>query len=124
MTEADPATAVENAEQVTPDAIMQLGFAFWGSKALLSAIELKLFHVLCEGGPQGSDELRERLGLRLQLALNFGEELAVLGRRVAILGAAADRVERRGDDFLLAPRDFVLFRLAAATAATTALLRL
>jgi hypothetical protein len=30
-------------EQVTPDAIMQLGLGFWGSKTLLSAVELGLF---------------------------------------------------------------------------------
>ena len=30
-------------EQTTPDAIMRLGLAFWGSKALLSAVELDLF---------------------------------------------------------------------------------
>src|SRR5450631_1606962 len=33
---------------VTPDAIMQLGFAFWGSKTLLSAIELGLFTLLAD----------------------------------------------------------------------------
>ena len=29
--------------QVSPEAIMQLGIGFWGSKTLLSAIELDLF---------------------------------------------------------------------------------
>jgi len=29
-------------EQATPDAILQLGLAFWGSKALLAAVELVL----------------------------------------------------------------------------------
>jgi hypothetical protein len=41
------------AEPVTPDAIMQLGLAFWGSKALLSAVEMGLFAVLSEAGPLG-----------------------------------------------------------------------
>ena len=36
----DSPTAVEHAEQVTPDVIMPLGLAFWGSKTLLSAVEL------------------------------------------------------------------------------------
>ena len=30
-------------EARTPEKIMQLGWAFWGSKALLSAVELGLF---------------------------------------------------------------------------------
>ena len=32
MSELEAASAVEQAEPVTPDAIMQLGLAFWGSK--------------------------------------------------------------------------------------------
>ena len=34
----------EQATQVTPDAIMQLGLGFWGSKTLLSAVELGPVH--------------------------------------------------------------------------------
>ena len=49
--------------QVTPDAIMQLGFGFWGSKTLLSAVELGLFTELAEAGPLDGEALRERLGL-------------------------------------------------------------
>src|SRR3954453_5757792 len=37
------------AATLTPDAIMQLGFAFWGSKTLLSAVELGLFTLLADG---------------------------------------------------------------------------
>ena len=51
MTNAETATAAEQAEPVTPDSIMQLGTAFWGSKTLLSAVELRLFGVLSEAGP-------------------------------------------------------------------------
>ena len=36
-------------EQATPDAILQLGLAFWGSKALLAAVELGLFSTLAHG---------------------------------------------------------------------------
>ena len=32
--------------EVTPDGIMQLGFACWGSKTFLSAVELGLWRVL------------------------------------------------------------------------------
>jgi hypothetical protein len=35
----------------TPDAIVQLGMGFLGSKTLLSAVELTLFGVLSESGP-------------------------------------------------------------------------
>ena len=63
MSELDIASAVEQAEPVTPDAIMQLGLAFWGSKALLSAVEMRLFAVLGEAGPLDAEQLRDRLGL-------------------------------------------------------------
>jgi SAM-dependent methyltransferase len=67
------------AEEVTPDAIMQLGVAFWGSKTLLSAVELKVFQRLCETGPQGCDELRDRLGLHPRSARDFFDALLALG---------------------------------------------
>ena len=51
MANTDSLAAAEQAEPVTPDAILQLGLAFWGSKALLSAVELKLFAALSEAGP-------------------------------------------------------------------------
>ena len=34
---------------ITPDQIMQLGFAYWGSKTLLSAVELGVFTELARG---------------------------------------------------------------------------
>jgi len=34
--------------QATPEAIMQLGIGFWGSKTLLSAIELGVFTELAK----------------------------------------------------------------------------
>jgi hypothetical protein len=61
-----------------PDAIMQLGFAFWGSKALLSAVELGLFSELA-GGPLDRDELRDRLGLDRRSATDFFDALVSLG---------------------------------------------
>ena len=36
-------------EHLTPDRIMQLGLGFWGSKTLLSAIELGVFTDLSRG---------------------------------------------------------------------------
>ena len=37
------------AEQLTPEKIMGLGFGFWGSKTLLSAVELGVFSELAKG---------------------------------------------------------------------------
>lgn len=48
----------------TPDSIMQLGFGFWGAKALLSAIELGLFTQLAKG-PLSVVEIAGRLNLHM-----------------------------------------------------------
>jgi O-methyltransferase domain/Dimerisation domain len=61
----------------TPDAIMQLGLAFWGSKTLLSAVELGLFSELA-AGPLETEELRERLGLHPRSARDFFDALVAL----------------------------------------------
>ena len=45
------ASAVEQDTEVTPEPIMQLGLGFWGSKTLLTAVELGLFGVLHAGAP-------------------------------------------------------------------------
>ena len=79
MSELKTASAVEQAEPVTPDAIMQLGLAFWGSKTLLSAVEMRLFAVLSEAGPLDAEELRERLGLHPRGARDFFDALVALG---------------------------------------------
>jgi O-methyltransferase domain/Dimerisation domain len=65
--------------EVTPDAIMQLGLGFWGSKALLSAVELGLFSELAAAGPLEGDALRERLGLHERSATDFLDALVALG---------------------------------------------
>ena len=65
--------------EVTPEAIMQLGTAFWGSKTLLSAVELRLFGVLSEAGPLGVEDLRQKLGLHSRSARDFFDALLALG---------------------------------------------
>jgi hypothetical protein len=65
-------------EQVTPDAIMQLGFGYWGSKTLLSAVELGLFTELARG-PLALEEVRARLGLHERGARDFLDALVALG---------------------------------------------
>ena len=78
MSEPNMVSAAEHAEALTPDAILQLGLAFWGSKALLSAVELKLFAALSEAGPPDAEELRERLGLHPRSARDFFDALVAL----------------------------------------------
>jgi hypothetical protein len=63
----------------TPEGILQLGSAFWGSKTLLSAIELGLFSELAASGPLDADVLRERLGLHERSARDFFDALVALG---------------------------------------------
>ena len=62
----------------TPDKIMELGMGFWGSKALLSGVELGLFTELARG-PLDAKTLQERLGLHPRSALDFFDALVALG---------------------------------------------
>src|SRR5580700_8722292 len=70
---------------ITPDTIMQLGFAFWGSKTLLSAVELGLFTLLTDG-PLSAQVLMERLKLHPRSVRDFLDALVALGQ-----------LERHGD---------------------------
>ena len=79
MNEPTTVSPAGRAEPVTPDAIMQLGLAFWGSKALLSAVEMRLFAVLSEPDRSMPSELRERLGLHPRGARDFFDALVALG---------------------------------------------
>lgn len=63
---------------VTPDNILQLGFAFLGSKTLLSAVELGLFTELAEQ-PLSAAQLRQRLKLHPRSFLDFCDALVALG---------------------------------------------
>ncbi|MET0809587.1 MAG: methyltransferase, partial [Thermoleophilaceae bacterium] len=78
MSDADTA-AVEHPVEVTPDAILQLGLGFWGSKTLLSAVELGVFRELAEAGGLDGEALRERLGLHPRSASDFFDALVALG---------------------------------------------
>jgi O-methyltransferase/methyltransferase family protein len=61
-----------------PDRILQLGSGFWGSKTLLSAVELGVFTVLAGGGLD-AEALRSRLGLHPRAARDFFDALVALG---------------------------------------------
>ena len=78
MSKAETA-GVEHVGEVTPEAILQLGFAFWGSKTLLSAVELGVFSELADAGALDGEALRERLGLHARSATDFFDALVALG---------------------------------------------
>lgn len=72
------AEAVTAAKAPTPDHILQTGFAFWTSKALLSAVEMGVFTELADG-PQPFVRLAGRLGLHERSAKDFLDTLVALG---------------------------------------------
>jgi O-methyltransferase domain/Dimerisation domain len=86
-------------KDLTPDRIMQLGLGFWGSKTLLSAIELGLFTELAKG-PLDSKVLTERIGIGSRSARDFFDALVALGM-----------LERTGEYYSNTPEtDFFLDR--------------
>jgi hypothetical protein len=64
--------------ELRPDHILQVGFGFWASKTLLSAVELELFTELAKH-PENFAELSTRLGLHPRSALDFLDALVSLG---------------------------------------------
>jgi hypothetical protein len=64
-------------EVPTPANIFNLGFGFWASKALLSAVELGLFTELAKG-PAYLADLSRRLGLHERSARDFLDALVAL----------------------------------------------
>ena len=62
---------------LTPQEIMQLGLGFWGSKTLLSAIELGVFTELAQGDLE-AEVLTERLQLNSRGASDFLDALVAL----------------------------------------------
>lgn len=74
-----------------PERILQLGLGFWGSKALLSAVELGVFTELAQA-PQPLEALRQRLGLHPRGARDFFDTLVALGM-----------LEREGDVYRNTP---------------------
>jgi Dimerisation domain len=64
-------------EQISPDHIFDIGFGFWKSKALLSAVELGVFAVLGEG-PRDGDTLIERVGIHRRGGRDFLDALVAL----------------------------------------------
>jgi hypothetical protein len=74
-------TAAKKARQrkaLTPDRVLQLGLGFWGSKTLLSAVELGVFTVLARE-PLDGEALAKRLNLHPRSARDFLDALVALG---------------------------------------------
>jgi hypothetical protein len=89
--------------QEAPDAIMRLGFGFWGSKTLLSAVELGLFTHLADG-PLSAEALRTRLNLHQRGLRDFLDTLVALGM-----------LERTGDTYANTPATDVFLDLRKPT---------
>jgi predicted O-methyltransferase YrrM len=64
-------------ERVDPSHIMQVGMGFWGSKTLLSAVELELFTKLGRDGMTGT-QIAEGLGLDARAIPDFPDALVAL----------------------------------------------
>ncbi len=62
----------------SPESIMKLGMAFWGSKTLLSAVEIGIFTTLAKQ-PLDAETLRNRLNLHPRSARDFFDALVALG---------------------------------------------
>lgn len=85
-------TAAGRQAPVTPEHILQLGFGFWASKALLSAVELEVFTVLA-GGPLDAEALGTRLGLHPRGVRDFLDALVALCVLERTDGAYANTAE-------------------------------
>lgn len=69
---------MHDSSELNPGHILQTGLAFWPSKVLLSAIELKLFTTLAHSGLSGK-EIGIRLGLHPRGIADFLDCLVSLG---------------------------------------------
>jgi hypothetical protein len=65
-------------ETITLDHILQVDFAFWGSKTLLSAVETEVFTELARR-PGTAPNLQGRLGLHPRAACDSLDALVALG---------------------------------------------
>jgi hypothetical protein len=65
-------------QDLSPESILQLGMAFWGSKTLLSAVELGVFTVLADG-PRDGSALAKEVGLHSRSSRDFLDALVALG---------------------------------------------
>jgi len=80
MSTTDETTGEDEAGSglTTPERILGLGMGFWGSKTLLSAVELGVFTELAKQ-PLTLADLEDRLGLHARGARDFLDALVALG---------------------------------------------
>ncbi|MFY9656371.1 MAG: methyltransferase [Methylocystis sp.] len=64
-------------EEISPHGILEIGMGFWGSKTLLSAVELGLFTELAKG-PADLATLQQKLGLHERSARDFLDALVAM----------------------------------------------
>jgi hypothetical protein len=64
-------------DRILPDHIFDIGYAFWKSKTLLSAVELSLFTALGDG-PLDRDTLMRRVGIHHRGGRDFLDALVAL----------------------------------------------
>jgi hypothetical protein len=64
--------------ELSPDRILQTGMAFWGSKTLLTAVEIELFTDLAKH-PGDLESVQGRMGLHPRSARDFLDALVALG---------------------------------------------
>lgn len=64
-------------QALTPQRILDVSYAFWQTKALLSAVELDVFTIL-SGGPLDLKSLIERAGIHQRGARDFFDALVAL----------------------------------------------
>ncbi len=116
-------------QELKPDGIVQLGLAFWGSKTLLSAVELGLFTDLAEHGPTELERLSRRLGLHDRSARDFLDALVALRMlerhegRYANTSETAHFLDRRKPSYVGGMLEMANARLYPFWGALTAALR-
>lgn len=71
------AAAGQDLGKINPGRILQLGLAFWGSKALLSAVELNVFTELAKE-PADAETLMKRLNVHQRAGRDFFDTLVAL----------------------------------------------
>ncbi len=71
-------TSILTTMNLTPDHILQTGFAFWGAKTLLTAVEIELFTDLARH-PGDLASVSGRMGLHPRSAHDFLDALVALG---------------------------------------------
>jgi hypothetical protein len=71
----------QNQTQPDPSKIMQVGMGFWASKALLTAVKLKIFTMLSNGKKMSGEEIKSSLNLQTTTrhVLDWLDVLTALG---------------------------------------------